>query len=84
MSPAPIVLASVTSSVVSMVNDDRPSTSDGAMPASRRAATTASAASWGSGRSIDLANSVCPIPTMAAASRSGLEDDAIDAYVARS
>jgi hypothetical protein len=44
----------------------------GAMPASRSAATTASAASWPSGRSISLANSVCPMPTMAAASRSGL------------
>ena len=32
MSPAPIVLAMVTSSVVSMVNEDRPSTSAGAMP----------------------------------------------------
>src|ERR1700722_18938319 len=72
MSPAPIVLAMVTSSVVSMVNEDRPSTSEGAMPASRSAATTASAASWPSGRSICLANSVCPMPTMAAASCSGL------------
>src|ERR1700685_1581449 len=72
MSPAPIVLAMVTSSVVSMVNEDRPSTSEGSMPASRSAATTASAASWPSGRSICLANSVCPMPTMAAASCSGL------------
>src|SRR5580704_2976856 len=72
MSPAPIVLASVTSSVVSMVNEDSPSTSAGAIPASHSAATTASAASWPSGRSICLANSVCPIPTLAAASRSGL------------
>src|ERR1700733_9530077 len=71
MSPAPIVLARVTSSVDSMVKDDRPSTSEGAMPASRSAATTASAASWPSGRSICLANSVCPMPTMAAASGSG-------------
>src|ERR1700683_5256342 len=72
MSPAPIVLAMVTSSVDSMVNEDRPSTSEGAIPAARGAATTASAASWPSGRSICLANSVCPMPTMAAASCSGL------------
>src|ERR1700728_4615569 len=72
MSPAPIVWARVTSSVDSMVNEERPSTSEGAMPASRSAATTASAASWPSGRSMCLANSVCPMPTMAAASRSGL------------
>src|SRR3984885_3309031 len=72
MSPAPIVLARVTSSVDSRVKEDRPSTSEGAMPASRSAAVTASAAGWPSGRSICLANSVCPMPTMAAASCSGL------------
>ena len=72
MSPAPIVLAMVTSSVVSRVNEERPSTSDAAMPASRNAATTASAASCPSDRLISLANSVCPMPTMAAASRNGL------------
>src|SRR5271154_276700 len=72
MSPAPIVLARVTSSVVSMVNEDRSSTSEGAIPASRSAAVTASAASWPSGRSMCLANSVCPMPTIAAASCSGL------------
>ena len=65
-------LAKVTSSVVSNVYEDRPSTSPGSMPASARAATTASAASSASERSICLANSVCPIPTIAAASCNGL------------
>src|SRR5580698_1718377 len=68
MSPAPMFLAMVTSSVDSMVYEESPSTSLGAMPASAKAATTASAANWDSGRSMDLANSVWPMPTMAAAS----------------
>ena len=72
ISPAPIVLASVTSSVVSIVNEDGRSTSAGAIPASRSAATTASDRQLAL-RPVDLLGElVCPIPTMAAVSRSGV------------
>jgi len=58
--------ATAISLLPSMVNDTRPSTSDGVSPASFNALETASAASRSSLRPESLENSVAPIPAMAA------------------
>ena len=57
-----------TSSLVSNVYDDKPSTSPGSMPASSRAALMARSASTSSESSRPLPHSVWPMPTMAVAS----------------
>ena len=66
----PRFLAISTSTVGSIVNFTSPSTSDADSPASLSAAVIASSAMVRSGRPMSLTNSVCPIPAMAAASRS--------------
>ncbi len=69
-SPAPIALATSTSSVSSMVYEAKPSTSDGAIPASSRAAMIARQASVFSDSGSRFAKAVCPIPAIAVASLS--------------
>src|SRR5581483_1190728 len=68
MSPAPRLRASATSSVVSSEYSTSPSTSLASMPASssarRMASTVSSVSVWGN----DLANAVCPMPTIAVVS----------------
>ena len=53
------------SGLVSELKVTRPSTSDGSIPASRKARSTASTASRSSLRPDSLENSVAPIPAMA-------------------
>lgn len=69
-SPAPIALATSTSSVSSIVYEAKPSTSAGAMPASSRAARIARQARVFSDSGSRFANAVCPIPAIAVASLS--------------
>ncbi len=69
-SPAPIALATSTSSVSSIVYEAKPSTSEGAMPASSRAARIARQARVFSDSGSRRANAVCPIPAIAVASLS--------------
>ena len=66
----PTARATSISSLESRVNDESPSTSRGSSPASSIAAFTASLASWSSDRPEFFENSVWPIPTMTASSRS--------------
>ena len=71
-SPAPTALAISTSSVASIVYAAKASTSWAAMPASSRAIAMARQASAFSDGSRCLANSVWPMPTMAARSFKGV------------
>src|SRR5438093_12914619 len=65
MSPMPRFRATSTSMNGSSVNDERPSTSEGWIPASSRAALIARHAISSSVAGSDLANAVCPIPAIA-------------------
>lgn len=69
-SPAPIALATSTSSVSSIVYEANASTSDAAMPASSRAATIARQAKVFSDSGSCFAKAVCPIPAIAVTSLS--------------
>ena len=63
-SPMPAALATAISVFVSIVNETRPSTSEGASPASSSAEVTASAARRSSERPESLEKSVAPIPAI--------------------
>lgn len=69
-SPAPMDLATSTSSVSSIVYEAKPSTSEGEIPASSSAARMARQASFFSESPSRRANSVCPMPAIAVASLS--------------
>jgi hypothetical protein len=79
-SPAPMALATSTSSVSSMVYEAKASTSEGSMPASSSAARIALQASVLSDSGRCLAKGVWPMPAIAVASFRSFEADIPSGY----